>query len=235
MIIHAETALEDMSVTLLVIEALAGTMVVWNSNVYNSRVSCQKGPNCHAQAWRVGPFWQDTLDMFGIWITLRWPTQCVSISYSAICYVLIRYAPVSMRAKLWCSLPPSVPMTGWLLIDYIYFIGHRAIVCIAIIIITVRCCSKQKQCITVKHLNNAHVGERMSVGNTVPETVFITLKLHRRVIQTPNILRGSCQKGPTRHVQNRKINSLYVLYLWSVFQWRHLWQHSLSESRVNIT
>ena len=28
-----------------------------------SRVSCQKGPICHASAWRVGPFWQDTLDI----------------------------------------------------------------------------------------------------------------------------------------------------------------------------
>ena len=28
-----------------------------------SRVSCQKGPICHAQAWRVGPLWQDTIDM----------------------------------------------------------------------------------------------------------------------------------------------------------------------------
>ena len=28
-----------------------------------SRVSCQKGPICHALAWRVGPFWQDTIDL----------------------------------------------------------------------------------------------------------------------------------------------------------------------------
>ena len=27
-----------------------------------SRVSCQKGPTCHAYAWQIGPFWQDTLD-----------------------------------------------------------------------------------------------------------------------------------------------------------------------------
>ena len=26
-------------------------------------VSCQKGPTRHAYAWRIGPFWQDTLDM----------------------------------------------------------------------------------------------------------------------------------------------------------------------------
>ena len=34
-----------------------------------SRVSCQKGPICHAYAWQIGPFWQDTLDMF----LLDWP------------------------------------------------------------------------------------------------------------------------------------------------------------------
>ena len=28
-----------------------------------SRVSSQKGPTCHAYAWQVGPFWQDTLDI----------------------------------------------------------------------------------------------------------------------------------------------------------------------------
>ena len=29
----------------------------------NSMVSCQKGPTCHAYAWQIGPFWQDTLDI----------------------------------------------------------------------------------------------------------------------------------------------------------------------------
>ena len=28
-----------------------------------SRVSCQKGPVRHANAWPIGPFWQDTLDI----------------------------------------------------------------------------------------------------------------------------------------------------------------------------
>ena len=28
-----------------------------------SRVSCQKGPTCHAYAWQIGPFWQDTIDI----------------------------------------------------------------------------------------------------------------------------------------------------------------------------
>ena len=34
-----------------------------------SRVSCQKGPICHAWAWRVGPFRQDTID---IKVVIRW-------------------------------------------------------------------------------------------------------------------------------------------------------------------
>ena len=28
-----------------------------------SMVSCQKSPTHHAQAWRKGPFWQDTLEV----------------------------------------------------------------------------------------------------------------------------------------------------------------------------
>ena len=27
-------------------------------------VSCQKGPTRHAYAWQIGPFWQDTLDIW---------------------------------------------------------------------------------------------------------------------------------------------------------------------------
>ena len=30
----------------------------------NSMVSCQKGPTRHAYAWQIGPFWQNTLEMF---------------------------------------------------------------------------------------------------------------------------------------------------------------------------
>ena len=29
-----------------------------------SMVSCQKGPTHHAYAWQIGPFWQDTLDIW---------------------------------------------------------------------------------------------------------------------------------------------------------------------------
>ena len=37
----------------------------WVDPQHTSRVSCQKGPICHASAWRVGPFWQEDL----IWLT----------------------------------------------------------------------------------------------------------------------------------------------------------------------
>ena len=33
----------------------------------NSRVSCQKGPTRHAYAWLIGPFWQDTFELY------KWP------------------------------------------------------------------------------------------------------------------------------------------------------------------
>ena len=36
---------------------------------YFSRVSCQKGPTRHAYAWQIGPFWQDALDLWGIYGT----------------------------------------------------------------------------------------------------------------------------------------------------------------------
>ena len=32
--------------------------------LYMSMVSCQKGPTRHAYAWQIGPFWQDTLDVW---------------------------------------------------------------------------------------------------------------------------------------------------------------------------
>ena len=35
--------------------------VLWKKDI--SMVSCQKGPTCHAYAWQIGPFWQDTLDI----------------------------------------------------------------------------------------------------------------------------------------------------------------------------
>ena len=36
-----------------------------------SMVSCQRGPTCHAYAWQIGPFWQDTLDL-GLGLEWGW-------------------------------------------------------------------------------------------------------------------------------------------------------------------
>ena len=36
-----------------------------------SMLSCQKGPTRHAYAWQVGPFWQDTLDIYSNSIIIR--------------------------------------------------------------------------------------------------------------------------------------------------------------------
>ena len=52
-------------------------------HIHISRVSCKKGPTCHAYAWQIGHFWQDTLDILDIdqfsldgdtdtWITKTW-------------------------------------------------------------------------------------------------------------------------------------------------------------------
>ena len=35
---------------------------LWPSYLHRLRVSCQKGPTCHAYAWQIGPFWQDILE-----------------------------------------------------------------------------------------------------------------------------------------------------------------------------
>ena len=37
----------------------------WYSHI--SRVSCKKGLTRHAYAWQIGPFWQDTIDMYATW------------------------------------------------------------------------------------------------------------------------------------------------------------------------
>ena len=46
---------------------IVGNFEKWSLE-HISRVSCQKSPTRHAYAWQIGPFWQDTLDM---WLTAR--------------------------------------------------------------------------------------------------------------------------------------------------------------------
>ena len=35
-------------------------------------VSCQKGPTCHAYAWQIGPFWQDTHELVEVLHTFNY-------------------------------------------------------------------------------------------------------------------------------------------------------------------
>ena len=47
-------------------------MAGWIGSIYGiSMASCQKGSTRHAKAWQIGPFWQDTLDMYSFQ-TERW-------------------------------------------------------------------------------------------------------------------------------------------------------------------
>ena len=39
------------------------TCLIKPKNSHTLMVSCRKGPTCHACAWQLGPFWQDTLDI----------------------------------------------------------------------------------------------------------------------------------------------------------------------------
>ena len=57
----------------------------------SSRVSCQKGPTRHAYAWRVGPFWRDTLELWDVccgYLGTNWPYNYWIALYviRAICY-----------------------------------------------------------------------------------------------------------------------------------------------------
>ena len=57
-----------------------------------SRLSCQKGPTWHVYAWQIGPFWQDTLDM--------WTAQN-------------QRTPSCLCATLSCLVLPHPPWSGF--------------------------------------------------------------------------------------------------------------------------
>ena len=54
----------------------------WRS--YISMVFCQKGPTHHAYAWQIGPFWQDTLDL---WKRSQYSPISSVYSNTILCYV----------------------------------------------------------------------------------------------------------------------------------------------------
>ena len=68
---------------------------------YISRVSCQKGPICLAWAWRVGPFWQDTVDMIKSMLSFK--LRCCTAGYSS-CLWYFNYNRSLPWAVRLCSL-----------------------------------------------------------------------------------------------------------------------------------
>ena len=64
---------------------------------YISRGSCQKGPTCHACAWQIGPFWQDTLDMY-VFHSTHHCTHTFMYVLKTVCSVYI----LCSAHQLWC-------------------------------------------------------------------------------------------------------------------------------------
>ena len=51
----------------------------------NSRVSCKKGPTRHADAWQIGPVWQDTLELsWGTLLVFSLTKPRVTVSLSIV-------------------------------------------------------------------------------------------------------------------------------------------------------
>ena len=64
------------------------TMFRYMSECSISMVSCQKGPTRHAYTWQIGPFWQDTLDIWSLPLIpkLRLPAYNGDVSLLTISY-----------------------------------------------------------------------------------------------------------------------------------------------------
>ena len=69
----------------IMLSQLFNDFMLWQQDKYQgecfvviSRVSCQKGPTRHAYAWQIGPFWQDTLDIWGTILAIAMPADELS-------------------------------------------------------------------------------------------------------------------------------------------------------------
>ena len=56
----------------------------FENRLHISMVSCRNGPTRHAYAWLIGPFWQDTLDMYVCMYVCMYACMYVSI-YVCMC------------------------------------------------------------------------------------------------------------------------------------------------------
>ena len=74
-------------------------------------VSCKKGPTRHAYAWQIGPFWQDTLN---IWKLLYCPISCVLSACHPAESILMRlnsgWDPKLLHISMHISLPWALKM-----------------------------------------------------------------------------------------------------------------------------
>ena len=76
---------------------------------HRSRVSCQKGPTRHAYAWQIGPFWQDTLEVWGQ------PARCtLRIAASTIVEIKLSQPLLTLECTWWTpkGIPPLVDDAG---------------------------------------------------------------------------------------------------------------------------
>ena len=80
-------------------ESSPSSCTLFHQTHSNSRVSCQKGPICHASAWRVGPFWQVPFELHTTAGTL--PTRAVSIC--SLAWLNINYLIAMNYARLYIS------------------------------------------------------------------------------------------------------------------------------------
>ena len=73
-----------------------------------SMVSCQKGPTRHAYAWQIGPFWQDTLDMwcsrqFHVPMHFSEKFTCFGTPYYDICKFTHSHICATWIDRLWST------------------------------------------------------------------------------------------------------------------------------------
>ena len=57
-----------------------------HTHIDMSRASCPKGPTLHAYAWQIGPFWQDTIDVIILLVSLKFNQQDIAGKYTLIWY-----------------------------------------------------------------------------------------------------------------------------------------------------
>ena len=50
---------------------------------FRSMVSCRKGPTRHAYTWQIGPFWQNTLEVWSVFVSIL-ETKYVSKRFECI-------------------------------------------------------------------------------------------------------------------------------------------------------